>query len=132
MSQTNNSCHIASLVFFRIAFGVVMLIEAIRYLVANWPSENTGLLHLITFLTLDLIGFSRFRENGMNYLFWFLGLLGICIALGAFYRYAVTLFFLSFSYLFLLEKAQYLNHFYLICLLSFILIFLSCQSSLLS
>ena len=41
---------------------------------------------------------------------------------GACYRLATALFFLGFSYVFLLEQARYLNHLYLVCLLGFLLI----------
>ena len=44
--------------------------------------------------------------------------------LGLAYRVSATLFFLGFTYAFLLEQARYLNHFYLICLISFLMIFL--------
>ena len=47
-----------------------------------------------------------------------LGILAILITIGWFYRASALLFFLGFTYIFLLEKARYLNHFYLICLLS--------------
>ena len=36
----------------------------------------------------------------------------------------MTLFFLGFSYIFLLDEANYLNHFYLVILISFLMIFL--------
>jgi vitamin K-dependent gamma-carboxylase len=49
--------------------------------------------------------------------------LAICILLGVVYRASMTLFFLGFTYVFLLDKAQYLNHFYLISLISLLLIF---------
>lgn len=37
---------------------------------------------------------------------------------------SITLFFLGFTYWFLLDRTQYLNHFYLICLISFLMIFI--------
>jgi len=46
-------------------------------------------------------------------------LLGIC------YRINATAFFLTITYLFLLEQARYLNHLYLVCLLSFLIISLA-------
>ena len=42
--------------------------------------------------------------------------------LGLFYRLATTLFWLAFTYVFLLDQANYLNHFYLVCLISGLLI----------
>ena len=40
-----------------------------------------------------------------------------------FYRVAAIAFFLMISYIFLLEEARYLNHLYLVCLISFLMIF---------
>ncbi|MCB9006320.1 MAG: HTTM domain-containing protein [Ardenticatenaceae bacterium] len=53
-----------------------------------------------------------------------MALLALFILLGLWYRLSAVLFFLGFSYIFLLEQAQYLNHFYLVCLIAFIAIFL--------
>ena len=47
----------------------------------------------------------------------------VCIILGLFYRISTTAFFLMFTYVFLLEQARYLNHFYLVGLISFVMIF---------
>jgi hypothetical protein len=58
----------------------------------------------------------------MYLLFAALAILPLMIALGLFYRISTLLFFLGYSYLFLLERAIYNNHYYLICLLSLMLI----------
>ena len=62
--------------------------------------------------------------QGMIIHFYVLGILAIFISIGFLYRSSIVLFFIAFSYIFLLDKTNYLNHFYLICLLSFIMIFL--------
>ncbi len=51
-----------------------------------------------------------------------LGILALMIMFGLFYRIAAILFFLGYTYVFLLDQAFYNNHFYLICLLSFMLV----------
>ena len=56
--------------------------------------------------------------------FWILAAAALGIMLGCFYRLSAAVFCLGFTYIFLMEKAYYLNHFYLICLLSFLLIFI--------
>ena len=48
----------------------------------------------------------------------------LCIALGFKYRIAIITFFLSFTYIEVLDKTTYLNHYYFISVLSFLLIFL--------
>jgi hypothetical protein len=68
--------------------------------------------------------------DGMYLLFYALGALAVCILIGLCYRLSAALFFIGFAYVFLLEQARYLNHFYLISLLSFLLIFVPAHRSL--
>ncbi len=49
---------------------------------------------------------------------------GFMVAAGMFYRYTTIIFFLGFTSLFLMEEADYINHTYLYCLISFWMIFL--------
>jgi len=58
-----------------------------------------------------------------------LGVLALFITIGLFYRASTVLFFLAFSYVFLLDQARYLNHFYLIMLISFVMIFVPAHRS---
>lgn len=114
---------IAPLVFFRVAFGGIMLWEVWRYFTYNRITRY----YIEPTFFFPYFGFEWLRPlpgEGMIWLFYSLGLLSIAILLGAFYRLSVTLFWLAFSYVFLLDKAQYLNHFYLISLISFLLIFI--------
>ncbi len=59
--------------------------------------------------------------HGAYYLLLFLAVL---IALGLFFRTAIVLFFLLFTYTELWDKTVYLNHYYLISLLSFLMSFM--------
>jgi hypothetical protein len=43
---------------------------------------------------------------------------------GFLYRFAAPVLFLAFTYFFLLDQTRYLNHFYLVCLISFLMCFL--------
>jgi hypothetical protein len=52
------------------------------------------------------------------------GLASVFIAIGYKYRVAIIVFFLSFTYIELMDKTTYLNHYYFISILSFLLIFL--------
>ena len=61
--------------------------------------------------------------SGMYVHFAALGVLAIMLAAGVYYRFAAGLFFLGFTYVFLIDQAYYLNHFYLIALLAFLMIF---------
>lgn len=61
---------------------------------------------------------------GMDLHWMCLGILATGIMLGAKYRICTVLFFVGFTFVFLLDQATYLNHFYLIALISFLLIFI--------
>ena len=114
---------IASMVVFRIAVGLIMLWEVTRYFDHNWifkywikPKYN------FTYWPFDWV--SPFEGDGMYIFFYFLGVISVFIAIGFLYRISTVLFFFSFSYIFLLEQARYLNHFYLIVLIAFVMIFI--------
>lgn len=114
---------IAPLVYFRIVFGAIMMWEVWRYFSNNWISRYW----IEPTFNFTYFGFDWLRPlpgNGMYILWGLLGLLALFIMVGLWYRLSTILFFLGFSYSFLLEATRYLNHFYLISLVSFLLIFL--------
>ena len=61
---------------------------------------------------------------GMCAHFALLGAASLGVALGFKYRLSVIAFFLLFTYAELIDKTTYLNHYYLISLLSLLMIFL--------
>ncbi len=112
----------ASLAFFRIWYGIIMFVECYRYLSKGWIERYyiNPSFHF-TYWGFDWI--TPWPGEWMYTHFYVMGLLSICVALGLFYRVSASLLFLSFTYVFLLEKANYLNHFYLISLIAFLMIF---------
>jgi vitamin K-dependent gamma-carboxylase-like protein len=111
---------IAPLVWFRIAFGLIMAVEVWRYFDHGW----IGRYFIQPTFMFKYYGFGWIQPwpgNGMMLHFLVLGILAGCIALGLFYRLASALFFLGFAYVFLLDEARFLNHFYLVCLYAFLL-----------
>ena len=62
-------------------------------------------------------------------IFLICGLSAFFIALGYKYTYSIIIFFLSFTYIELMDKTTYLNHYYFISILSFIMLFLPANSS---
>ncbi len=119
---------ISSIVIFRIFFGVIMLWEVWRYFENNWIyrywMEPDYHFPYWPFLSLRPL-----EGEGMIYLFYFMGLLSILIIIGLFYRLSIILFFLAFSYMFLLEQTRFLNHFYFVAIVSFILCFIPASRS---
>jgi len=112
----------APLAVFRILFGVLMLLSIIRFWANGWIQK----LYLEPNYHFSYYGFEWVKPLG-NYtylLFFICGLSSICITLGFKYRFAIVTFFLSFTYIELMDKTTYLNHYYFISILSFLLIFL--------
>jgi hypothetical protein len=60
-------------------------------------------------------------EPYIHYAWLMVGVFALMVALGLLYRIAIVGFTLLFTYFFLLDKAQYLNHFYLVILFASLL-----------
>lgn len=119
----------ASLVLFRIAFGAVMLWETYRYFSKGWIPRYW--IQPDWHFTYHGFGWVTPWPGAGMYLHWFvLGFLALLIMTGLLYRVAAALFFVGFSYVFLLDQATYLNHFYLVILMSFALIFVPANRAL--
>jgi vitamin K-dependent gamma-carboxylase len=112
---------ISSVAFFRICFGAIMLWEVYRYYQAGWVwSQFMFPKMFFTYGGFEWI--QPWENNGMVIHFMIMGILALFIMLGFLYRISAFLFFLSFTFIFLIDQTNYLNHFYLICLISFLLI----------
>ena len=113
---------IASLVFFRIAFGLLML----RMVKMVWSLDRISQWWIEPSFLFKYPGLSWVHPwpgNGL-YIHWLLlGVFALFLTVGFLYRVSTTLFFLSHTYFFLLDQGRYVNHTYLISLLSFLLIF---------
>jgi hypothetical protein len=117
---------ISFLVFFRIVFGGIMLWEVYRYFTNGWINRY----YIEPALNFTYYGFSwvtPWPGRGMYIHFFVLGLAAACVMAGFLYRIAAPVFFLAFTYVFLLEQTRYLNHFYLVCLIAFLMCFLPAE-----
>lgn len=66
---------------------------------------------------------------GMYLVFTLLLLASLGILFGAFYRFSTVLFFMLFSYVELIDKTNYLNHYYFVSLVAFMMIFIPAGKS---
>ena len=105
----------AAIAVFRIGFGLILFLDIIRY---GWKFSP-----VYSYLEPDILfkyyGFGWVQPWGGDGLIWHHVVLAICaagICLGLFYRFCIVVFTLGFTYLFLLDQAQYLNHFYMVIL----------------
>ncbi len=112
----------SSLAVFRIVFGALLLFESVNYgifLCLDCMYRDTSLLfkyHHFEWVTLP-------PGNGLEWMFVAMGISAFCVMVGLFYRVAMIVLTLLFSWLFLLDQALYLNHFYLVIIYGVILIF---------
>ncbi|WP_162053704.1 HTTM domain-containing protein [Pontibacter pamirensis] len=123
MQQLLKPISIYPLVYFRILFGLLMFCEGIGAVLINWVQEHyVEPTYHIGYIGLEWI--KPLPGYGMVYVYLLMALLGFLIMLG--WRYKVTsfLFFLLFGYSFFSEKTHYLNHHYLIFLMSGLMVLL--------
>ncbi len=118
----NKYTNASPLAVFRIAFGIMMCFSIIRFWYHGWIET----LYIDPRFHFSYYGFEWVKPIG-NYtylLFVICGLSAFFVAIGLKYRIAIITFFLSFTYIELMDKTTYLNHYYFISLLSFLMIFL--------
>lgn len=112
----------ASLAFVRVVFGCVMLVEISRYWSHGWIREY--FVEPKFFFSYPLFGWVRpLPAAWLTVQFDLLALAAMCIVLGLFTRIAAAVFSVLFAWWFLSDQTNYLNHFYLITLVSFLFVF---------
>lgn len=112
---------IAPLAVFRFLFGFIMLVSIIRFATKGWIYElYVEPNYFFTFYGFDWV--APLGETGMYLLFVVMGIAALCVMLGYYYRVAIVLFFLAFTYVELIDKTNYLNHYYFVSIISFLLI----------
>ncbi|WP_316824144.1 HTTM domain-containing protein [Pedobacter miscanthi] len=118
---------IAPLITFRILFGSIMLLSTIRFWLNGWITTQyiTPKYHF-TFMGFNWV--QPLDDLGMHLVFVGIALSALAIALGFWYRFAITIFFLLFTYVELIDVTYYLNHYYFISVVSFMMIWLPAGS----
>jgi hypothetical protein len=113
--------HIAPLAVLRIAFGSIMLVSTLRFILKGWIYS----FYIKPPFHFTFYGFDWVKVPpglGMYVLFGILVFAAIMVTIGLFYRAAITVFFLCFTYVELLDKTTYLNHYYFISVMAFLMI----------
>ena len=113
----------ASLAAFRVLFGLMMFAGTLRFIASGWVDKQ----YVEPSFFFKYFGFEWVAVWPRTWLyvhFGALAALALMIALGLFYRASCALFFAGFAYVQLMDVTNYLNHYYLIVLLSGLMIFL--------
>ncbi|MBV6644397.1 MAG: HTTM domain-containing protein [Cyclobacteriaceae bacterium] len=110
----------APLVFFRMCYGFLVAAECWGAILTGWV-KRAFIIPQYTFHFIGLDWLQPLPGDGMYYYFIIMGLTGILMMLGLFYRYAAFTFFLMWTGVYLMQKTNYNNHYYLLVLLSAIM-----------
>lgn len=112
----------APLAVFRVLFGFMMFLSILRFWANGWIDK----LYIQPEFFFSYYGFDWIKPIGdYTYLIFIIcGIASLCVALGYKYRLAIIVFFLSFAYIELMDKTTYLNHYYFISCVGFLMIFL--------
>ncbi|WP_378185172.1 HTTM domain-containing protein [Aquimarina sp. W85] len=118
----NTSTEAASLAVFRIFFGSMMLISIVRFWSNGWIDK----FYIQPKFFFSYYGLEFVKPVGsLTYiLFIICALAAVFVAIGYKYKIAIVTFFFSFTYIELMDKTTYLNHYYFISIVSFLMIFL--------
>ena len=118
----------SSLIIFRIFFGILISLECYGAILTGWVRRTL----IEPSFTFTFIGFEWLQPlpgNGMYFYFFAMGTLGIFISLGYKYRFSIISFTLLWTAVYLMQKTSYNNHYYLLALISFIMIFMPANTS---
>ena len=113
----------SSLSYFRICFGILISWQAWIMIDESWAWALFA-QKSVYFKYWPVEFLTPMNPTFMVALMVVLVICGILVASGIFYRLSSLLIFTIFTYIFLIEKARYENHLYLICLISLIMIFI--------
>ncbi len=113
----------ASLAAFRFLFGAILSLSSVRFLLNGWVER----FYTQPTFFFKYWGFEWVRvlpEPWMTAAFVAMAVLAAFVAIGFLYRFSIVALFLLFTYVELIDVTNYLNHYYLVSLLAFLMCFL--------
>lgn len=114
---------LASLAAYRFLFGSLLCLSSLRFLWNGWVDRFYGQPSFF----FKYYGFEWVQvlpAPWMTVAFVTLAVLAAFVAFGFLYRVSIVAFFLLFTYVELIDVTNYLNHYYLVSLLSLLMCFL--------
>jgi len=113
----------SALIIFRIIFGGLCFLESVGAIFTGWVKRTL----VEPDFTFNFIGFEFLQPipgNGMYYYYAIMGVFGLLVMVGYKYRFSIFAFAIMWSATYLMQKSSYNNHYYLLMLLSGIMVFL--------
>src|SRR5688500_3649507 len=112
----------APLAIFRIAFGLLLFGSVVRFWLKGWIHD----LYIAPKFFFPFYGFEFVKPLGnFTYILFVLcGVAALMVAVGLYYRISAIMLFVSFTYIELIDKSTYLNHYYFVSMICLMMIFL--------
>lgn len=121
--QLGQPWDVAGLSVYRILFGAMMAVGLARFVAKGWV--ELVLVEPSYFFKFPGFGWvTVWSPEGLYLHFLLVILAAIAVSAGFFYRWSLIVFWLGFAYIQLLDVTLYLNHYYLVCLLSGLMAFM--------
>jgi hypothetical protein len=111
------------LVLWRALFGFLITVEAYGAIATGWV-RRTFIEPQFTF---NFIGLDFLQPLPGDLMYWYfalMGVFGILVMLGYKYRFAMACYAIMWSCVYLMQKTSYNNHYYLMMLLCWLMVFL--------
>jgi hypothetical protein len=127
-SQLDRQVSIAPLITFRVIFGALMLFGVSRFVYNGWVE----MLYIEPDHYFGYLGFEWVKPLNGNWMylpFILMFISSLFIIFGFFYRISAFVFFVAFTYVELLDKSNYLNHYYFVSLMSFLMMLVPANRS---
>lgn len=112
----------AALNLYRLVFGLMIAISMARFSAKGWINE----LYVKPVFFFRYYGFGWVPEpRSMAWLLFLVcGVAAVTFAIGLWYRLSAIVLFISFTWIELLDKSNYLNHYYFVSLILFLMIWM--------
>lgn len=110
----------SALIVFRICFGLLCLLESFGAIATGWVHATL----IKPKFTFTFIGFEWLQPLPGNWMYVYyivMGVFGLFIMIGYKYRWSALAFATMWTATYLMQKSSYNNHYYLLCLLSFLM-----------
>ena len=113
----------APLIIFRIFFGLLLALESFGAIATGWV-KRVFIEPEFTFSHIGLEWLQPLPGNGMYFYYIIMGFLGLMVMLGYKYRWSLLAFTILWSGVYFMQKSNYNNHYYLLILISIIMLVL--------
>lgn len=119
---------IAPLIVFRVLFGFIMVVSILRFILKGWIHDlYIEPTYFFTYYGFDWV--KPLDATGMYAVFAIMATAALAIMFGWYYRIFAVLFFIAFTYVELIDKSNYLNHYYFVSIIAFLLILVPANRS---